>query len=830
MPLGINSYVDPGVYIAQKLQPGSVTLTADRTLCVVAIAPRTRRVTDEAVVRGKVYDETLTVNGSTYRATLVNVSDRNRSTATLYRNGNALGLGDWSFIPAFLVGSEWAGGTIDVSSGTGTAQYFTLSMDGKRFVTLNMHAAVTAIGGTPATATAANICDAINYELGNVAGTYYAVYGASYASVATNATGSVNKIITLTSPDTSSASSIIVALSMASTNDGASEISNTAWAPTVNAGVQADTVMQLVSTLYSSSDAYTIDYVAVDMLLDALTYATSDTPLSALIRVGSYPGSSLYVQDTDYEDNANNLDWDVSAWTQATITGVNGPFTATGTDIKLAINGLTPLTVTLTTNLPNPAAADVVADINTALNASTVYGPLYSHVATVSGSAVKLTAPSILPNTPVYKGAASSIEFFAGTTAGVTVVFGIASGSLPYETLGVGNRPYFGSVFYTTYDYTRDSADYDLPHIVYNTDQVYEYCSPITLANYPRNKLAIAGEIAFANGISRLYLAQINDSTAPGTPTPSQVNAAIDICEEKSDITDIVVIDTEEAQAVHLMEHVANMSSMIEKKYRRGWFGMARGTDIGDPDTSDTFVYRATTTLQPGATSTGRGRLVLCAPSDISRTQVLDDSAEVTLELDGSYLAVACAARFCALTNPSDALLGKTVAGFLSDDSFQTYLQSERLSLASQGVNVVTSLGGRLEMKDPLTTEAGGAGVVEFEEISSSAQKDAVTRAVEQVLDGNVKGVVPDDLADFIVDIKTWISLAIKGMINNGTIAPFRNADGTTRDISLITDIQAYQDESDPRSFIFKYWFNLKYVAKRFFGEYSVDNPFFTNE
>ena len=172
-------------------------------------------------------------------------------------------------------------------------------------------------------------------------------------------------------------------------------------------------------------------------------------------------------------------------------------------------------------------------------------------------------------------------------------------------------------------------------------------------------------------------------------------------------------------------------------------------------------------------------------------------------------------------------MLGKTITGFLADDTFETYLQAERYTLASNGVNVNTLDAGRIKMLDPLTTEAGGGKVIQFEEPSSSAQKDAVTRAIENTLDTNVKGIVPDDLADFIVDIKTWIALAIRAQINAGVIAPYRNADNTTRDIDLLTDIQAYQDSSDPRSYVFKYWFNLKYVAKRFFGEYSVDNPFF---
>lgn len=826
MPLGINSYVDPGVYVKQRLQAGSVTLSADRILCIVGIAPRTRRVDDEIVIRGKVYDEALTFTNLV--ATLANTSNRDRTNATLYRNGYALGLGEWSFAPAALVGAEWAGASINVSSGTAAAQYFTISLDNKPFVTINMDAAVTAVSGTPATASAANICDAINYALGNPSGAHYATYGAAYSAVATNATGVTQKIITITSPLTTSASNVQVALSAASTNDGAKEISKDAWQPTATAAIQAPTKVNIVAGSYSADSTYVIDYVSVDSLTDPLAFASSSTPLSQIISVGSSPGSFSYAVDADYEDNGNTIDWEVSGQSQATITSLAGPFTGTGTDLKIGINNLTPITVTLTTGAPNPSAANVVTDINSAFNASSVYGPLYSHVAEVlNTNYVKLTAPSVLDNVPQSKGYSSIIEFFAGATSGVTDVFGIASGSLPYETRGVGKRPDFGTIYYTSYDYTRLDSDYELPHIVYNNDELYSYCSPLTLANYTRNTLAIAGEIAFANGVSRLYLAQINDSSTEGYPTPSQVNAAIDICGEKSDITDVVVLDTAEAQAVYLMNHVSTMSSLIEKKYRRGWFGMARDTDVGDPDTPDTYVYRAAVTLQPGNTSAGRGRLILCAPANISRTLVLEDSTEVNVDLDGSYLAVANAAVFVSLLNPSDALLNKTVQGFLADSSFETYLQAQRYTLASNGVNVTTLEGGRLVLKDPLTTEAGGAKVIEFEEPSSSAQKDAVTRAVEQVIDQNVKGIVPDDLADFIVDIKTWISIAIKGMISNGTIAPFRNADGSTRDINLMTDIQAYQDETDPRSFIFKYWFNLKYVAKRFFGEYSVDNPFF---
>jgi hypothetical protein len=193
--------------------------------------------------------------------------------------------------------------------------------------------------------------------------------------------------------------------------------------------------------------------------------------------------------------------------------------------------------------------------------------------------------------------------------------------------------------------------------------------------------------------------------------------------------------------------------------------------------------------------------------------------------MDGSYLAAANAALYTSLPNPSDPMLGRQIVGFLTDDTFETYLQGERYTLASNGVNVTTLDAGQLKLIDPLTTEAGGS--VEFQEPSSSAQKDFVTNAVSTLLDSNVKGIVPDDLAIFIVTIKAWIAAGINASINAGAIAPFRSSTGATRSIDLSTDIQVFQDPTDPRTYTFKYWFNLKYVAKRFFGEYSVDNPFF---
>lgn len=829
MAINISAYTDPGVYIAEVIAPGAVSVSSERVMCLVGIAPRTRREIDEPAKRGKVYAEALTVSASTpFVAQLVNTSDRNRNEAVLYMNGNELGLGDWWFLPAYLVGLEWAGATIDVSSGTGTAQYFTISLDGKRVVTIDMDAAVTSIGGAPAAATATDICDAINYELGNSAGTYYTDYGADYAAVATHATGIANEIITITSPSSESISDIKVFVSADPTNDGASEISNTAWLPTSSAGVQAPTWVQIKDESYVATATYTLDYIAIDLLTDVLANADATTPLDRIVNVGTFPGGTSFTKDTDYQETGNTIEWDSTPWANSTISGIAGPYSivaATNDKLYISLNDLTPILITLTTGLPTPTAANVAADINAALNASTVYGPAYAFVASDAAGTLQLDVPDPFENFPQEKGVSSTIEFLDTSDNAFDALFGTGI-TLPYEVFGVGLRPAFGSEYFITYDYTRPSTDYETAHRVFDPDQLYEYTSPLTLDNYIRNKLCIAGEIAFENEANSIWVVQINDSTTPGTPTQNQINSAIDVCGEKKGITEVVVLDTGRTTAVYTMQHVSEQSSMLEKHYRRGWYGMARDTDPGDPDTPDTFIYRSTQVLQPGGTSPGRGRHILCAPGSIERTITLDTQQEITLDLDGSYLAASVCAAFTALPSPSSALIGKFVKGF-NEEGFETYLRGERHSMADKGVTVVTLDAGRFVLLDPLTTEAGAGKVVQFEEPSASAQKDAVTDTIDVLITNNLVGVVPDDLADFISDIKKWIMLGLLAQINAGTIAPYRDEAGFPRDIDASSDIQVYQSSTDPRTFYFKYWFNLKYPAKRFFGEYSVDNPFF---
>jgi hypothetical protein len=413
------------------------------------------------------------------------------------------------------------------------------------------------------------------------------------------------------------------------------------------------------------------------------------------------------------------------------------------------------------------------------------------------------------------------------SNSAMTLVFALTASSTSTAT-GTGSRPGLGSIYFATYDYTRPSGQYNNPRQFYNLDQAFAWTGPLSATN----PLAIGVDLAFKNGAPTCMVIQVDDATTEGSPTQLEIQDALTAAETKSTATDIIVLNTDLAMQVDLMQHVENQSSPTEKNFRRGWFGMPRNTPIGDSDTPDSYVFRAKQTLQVAADSPGRGRLNLVASpgvEGISKTIALTDGTTTTLDLDSSYLALAVAARMAAFTSPATALARKTITGFDTDeDDFTPWVRAERAALAQDGVTVVTLDAGRLILLDPTSTERGGGGLISFEQISASTQKDNVNRKVTQALDANIIGLVPSDLADFIVDIKLYIANVLAGEIGAGAIGPFRDASGNARPIDIARDIVVEQDTNDPTQFFFKFFFNLRYPALRLFGEYSVDNPFFT--
>jgi hypothetical protein len=389
-----------------------------------------------------------------------------------------------------------------------------------------------------------------------------------------------------------------------------------------------------------------------------------------------------------------------------------------------------------------------------------------------------------------------------------------------------GSEPDLDTLYYASYTYTREATDYNIPKQAFSLDDVLNDVGGLDATNF----LGIAAQIAFQQDIPFVWYCQVEDSNDDGVYTVADYQNGIDGCKLKEELTDVVVVTPNSLSdsdydllAAYLRSHVEDESNMYRKHERIGWFGRRVNTDIGDKSTAYTFIYTATLLLAANANSAARGRLILVGPSWVKKTLQMESGTELTMTLDSSFLAVAIAAKQNSFDSVADSLTRKTVIGY---DAIEEWSPEEVDHAAANGVCVVSNVGGLQILLDPMTTEQN-AGVIEFKEISAMTQKDLLTKRMRDYLDNNIIGIVPDDLADFLWDIKAAIVIVLKASISDGTIAPFSNDDGTLREIDTTKDIDVKRDVTDATKYIFKYWYNLRYPAKRLFGTYTVDTPFY---
>jgi hypothetical protein len=250
-----------------------------------------------------------------------------------------------------------------------------------------------------------------------------------------------------------------------------------------------------------------------------------------------------------------------------------------------------------------------------------------------------------------------------------------------------------------------------------------------------------------------------------------------------------------------------------------GWFGLPTTALPGDGETTGTFVYVATSELQVAADSPGRGRFVLAGPAWFKKTFRLADGTAKQLTLDSTYLAAGICALNASFLSPSEGLLRKVVTGL---DEVQEITKGDRDLMASNGVTLIYDRQGGNVVFDPVSTDLTSA---EFREINVMNQKDNIAKRVRLQVDNTLVGIVPDDLAQFIFEVKQQVAVQLNGAISDGAIAPYQNDDGTVRNIDLQNDIIVTRRASDPTTYDFRFTFYVKFIVKRLFGTYSVSIP-----
>jgi len=840
------AYLDPGVYINQGRAVGDAVASGNPfSLCIVGVGSRSKRVTNEEVQRAAVIDESLTgfvLNDGTapatitgYEVTLANRALRRKDSVLLAADGvTFLADNEYAFNRAFVDSED---GPFDLTSGT-AENVFVIRMDGKAKLVVEVLEDATATGLTgtlsgtsfntatvderyvlvegafasTGAATAAELADALNIAL--TAATASATglpanvsYGSAYQTAATVEGSAVR----LMSPSTVSIQIQDVVIEQAPWNDGTVAV----W----GLNSEAETVITIAEAFYESDRSYTINYVTLD---DDDDDSLSVDNATRIVSVGSRPSLQEFTTPRDYLPNligANNgITWNDGQ--AAFVTGTN-PATfdlSTNDEIIVDIDGNGPVVIDLVGNGANivdpnyidpavPAAAtaaEIVNNINTTLSYHSLYGPDYAKVASVSTEAgsdfVTVTSPTLGRSSSV------SIRSPASNTA-TEAIFGSAA---PPQSIGSGGRPQVGSIYYVTYDTERPEEEYDFPILHIGRDAFFN-----AIGNPEQtNPLAIAGEIAFENGIERLYTIQINDASALRAPNRTEINRALDTLNTNESITDIVLLQNDQVSRVDFAAKLTELNSLSVSRLSRGYIGMPRNTDVGDTSTPDSFVFVAANEFSaPSVNLDLAGRQFLVAPSNVSRTILLPDLTERKVALDGSYVAVAVAA-LRTLLSPGESMASRTITGFDLDD-FEEYNGGERAQLASNGVTAVTLDAGRLILLDPKPTEQFGR--IRFELDNFSTQNDNLAFKLSDAYRANFVGVTPTDPADFIFDIKIATQEVINTEISLGNMSPYFDPDtNQIRAINLTSDIIVSRG-SDPREWNVGVAGTLRVVALRFF-------------
>ena len=568
-----------------------------------------------------------------------------------------------------------------------------------------------------------------------------------------------------------------------------------------------------VATLYYDSGAtYTIDYVSVEAYEDDL----EETPVS-VTRIGLFANSKNYEEGRDYDvTGGGNIDWDILV--EATFTGLNLENYDLSTDdtIKISLNGKPSIEIPITGSVQTAVtAAEVAADINAALLADANYGSDYNTVASDASGYVKLTAPTVEP----YTGTNSSIVLYAASANdALNLIFGLAIASAPYEYRGTGSRPTFGQTYYVTYNITRPDADYNVVR-EFLTDTDFYADIGLLDANVP---LTIAGQIAWAEPIEKLYVVQVKDGDDDDVYTDADYILALDALIDQRAVTDITCLRSTEAIRAKIYQIMQDENSLSKSNFKAAWIGVPRDTLPGNSSTPGTIIYIAKRELRPTGDDVARGRFVVTAPPNWSMTFVDGNGVTQDVELDSSYASVMLAARQTAFERASDTLFRKRWSQMSVESNYEDPV---RRNLSANGVNVMVQEGGSAVGFDVLTTDASGD--YRYEEPSVRAQKDNLAFSIIEAVNTQLIGLVPDSPIDFVAGIKTVVGGVILSKIENGDIGYYTDSDGeTVRDIDYTQDIVAFRDSLDARTYRFKYYFNTKVPGKRAFGEFTVDIPF----
>lgn len=388
------------------------------------------------------------------------------------------------------------------------------------------------------------------------------------------------------------------------------------------------------------------------------------------------------------------------------------------------------------------------------------------------------STPGITPGSLSYNSISNNGALYALASASVS-----NPGGISWTGTGV-NVPSIGSVYYVSYTYTVSSSQYD-PITYYSKEDILNSKGP---ENTNTGILSIAGSIVLENGSPGVILVQASGSSY----NEASYKTAIDKLQKKDNVSYIVCVFPSGSVTRSQQESLFNYAHthvllMNNKGKERGIISgspspitASDGIDtIGDPNTPDTYAYRASSIKNRYHT--------YVVPSVVTR---LDANGNI-MNLDGNYIAAAIAGLRSAQGKRSTPIHGFTIAGVTLEDDKWNDFEMDQLGAAS--ACVVKSKSGVVTVRDDITTDPTSADTQEPSVVEvQNLVKETIRKGLNNTYTNKGKIISSTTINDVIA---TTTSL-LQSLVTAGEISNYGKVDNP---LTGETKVFAKQNSQEPR-------------------------------
>lgn len=387
-----------------------------------------------------------------------------------------------------------------------------------------------------------------------------------------------------------------------------------------------------------------------------------------------------------------------------------------------------------------------------------------------------------------------------------------------------GNEPVPGASYFLSGYQKRPASDFNKPQLFFTKDEATAWLAPMT----PTNDAAIANQVAWDQdeaGLPGVVVCLVNDSDGDGNYTNADYEEAIRVSEEFKDTLDLVVVNRFGVRDT-LRDSTVSQNQPARAHRRIAYTGFPVGYPIGDTLTSGSRVFVGTREMQVFQDSPARGTLAIVGAASATKTIMVDslgdgniDRIPTEVTLDGSFIAVALAARVSSFAEPWQIILNLPVSGFNSIEDLTT---SEMIRLLDAGIIPIRVEGDSGFYAGTRTTDTREPST---SQLSGTVQRQYVFARLQNAAEERVVGYVAESAEDAAQKTAGEIGVELGSMVAEGKIGRYQNEDGTSRPFNPNRDVVAFRDRRDPTRTFFRASYYNKYGILFADGVLSVDAP-----